>query len=128
MTATETAAVITAGRTRIERHIIRREPAEAAAAQVIVEADIGPHAAVSRNGDTLAVAGTRRDDTSFLSVIDLTSGKHTFSEIFRSPQRDCSSARPPDICGLDERVERPNHIHILRRDRMDGHAAHRYRR
>ncbi len=86
MTATgETAAVITAGRTRIERHIIRREPAEAAAAQVIVEADIGPHAAVSRNGDTLAVAGTRRDDTSFLSVIDLTSGKHTFERNLPQP-------------------------------------------
>lgn len=83
--AGQTAAVVMASPAHVERHLIRRESGEAAAAPVVVEADVGPHAAVSRNGDKVAVAGTRRDRTLFLAVVDLISGKHIFDRNLPAP-------------------------------------------
>ena len=76
----ETAEVVTASPTRIERHIIRRQPAEAAAAQVIIDAKMAPLAALNRNGSRVAVSAMRHDQTPFLSVIDFASGKRVLDK------------------------------------------------
>lgn len=69
-------AIITTGKTRVQRWSIRREPAEATRPRTVVEADFGPRAALSGNGGRLAVAGIRKEtNSSFLTVVDLGSGE-----------------------------------------------------
>ena len=73
-------AVTTASPAEIRRWVISREPAAAAAATLVIEADFGPQRVVlSGQGERLAFEGMRTETNEpFLAAIDLASGQRIF--------------------------------------------------